>query len=111
MEPRPSFAVSQAAAQLEKVSEGACWPELGFPDQHPGLLGGRRHLSDILDKAGHNNTQAALEPLISGIGGRFADRTGITKLDHLWDLVRVPAPFYLLRRLGLQCRMHSVWWF
>ena len=55
--------------------------------------GARRHLDDILEKAGRGHTQAALEPLISGIGGRFADPMGIAKLDHLWGLVQ--ASFFL----------------
>ena len=81
--PVPSLCTAQMP------SDRARTPRAELPKHHPSLLGADRHLGDILEKAGHNATQAALEPLILGIGGRFADRAGIDKLDHLWGLVQV----------------------
>lgn len=66
---------------------GLVWPELGSLMSTPARWG-CRHLGDIAKMAGSNSTQAALEPLFSGIGGRFADWTGIAKPDYLWGLVQ-----------------------
>lgn len=50
--------------------------------------GGCSNVDNILAKAG-NDTQAAYEPLVAGIGGQFTDAAGVAELNALWGRAQV----------------------